>query len=376
MDNEPRARTAQPALAMMAASLLALANAAVFAAEPDEAAASARDLYALPASDGHIVPWHGQGSVWLMAGEPRGSNVAVQVGDQGILVVDTGVRDMAKTLAEQIAQMSQGRGDEPKIIRYVINTDGLPDHIGGNEVIRAAGSTVVAGNFAFDNPGLASGATVIASQNLLARLVQESASGSADAAQALWPTDTEDFDTYNMHFNGEAVQLFHPHNATTDGNLMVMFRRSDVLVTGDVVDMTSWPIIDVARGGTIDGELVALNHIIDMSVPEDKEEGGTLIIPGHGRLADQSDVVYYKNDVTTVRNRVQYYKNQGKTLQQVLDIKPSWDFDERFGHDSGPWTTRQFIEAIYKTLPAHGPSFSMQTLTLVPADSAVSGRKF
>src|SRR6185437_14660512 len=190
-----------------------------------------------------------------------------------------------------------------------------------------------------------------------------------------WPTDTEDFDTYNMHFNGEAVQLFHPHNATTDGNLVVMFRRSDVVVTGDIVDLTGYPIIDTGRGGSIDGELVALNHIIDMSVPEDKQEGGTVIIPGHGRLGDQSDVVHYKNVVTIIRNRIQFYKNQGKTLEQVLAIKPTWDYDQRWGHDSGPWTTRQFVTAVYQTLPARGPSFSMQTLTLVPANTATTGGK-
>ncbi len=368
-------------IVMATVSLLALPYANAQAAEPDSDAAqsgsSAQDVYALPRSDGHIQPYQAQGQVWLMAGEPREASVAVQIGNQGVLVVDTGVKDMAKDLLQQIERLDQEKGGDQKAIRYVIDTDGLPDHIGGNAVIREAGSTIVAGNFARDNPGLAGGAGVIATQNLLSRLVQENANGVADAAQPNWPTDTEDFDTYNMHFNGEAVQLFHPHNATTDGNLIVMFRRSDVVVTGDVVDLTGYPIIDTARGGTIDGELVALNHIIEMSVPEDKQEGGTLIIPGHGRVGDQSDVVHYKNVVTIIRNRIQYYKNQGKTLQQVLAIKPTWDYDQRWGHDDGPWTTRQFVEAVYKTLPARGPSFSMQNTTLVPADAAVSnGKKY
>lgn len=368
-------------IVMATASLAALPYAAASAAEPNgEAAQSgtpAQDVYAPPRTDGHIQPYQAQGQVWLMAGEPREVGVAVQIGNQGVLVVDTGVNDMAKDLLQQIQRLDQEKGGDQKAIRYVIDTDGLPDHIGGNAVIREAGSTIVAGNFARDNPGLTTGAGVIATQNLLSRLVQESGQGVAYAAQPNWPTDTEDFDTYNMHFNGEAVQLFHPHNATTDGNLIVMFRRSDVVVTGDVVDLTGYPIIDTARGGTIDGELVALNHIIDMSVPEDKQEGGTLIIPGHGRLGDQSDVVHYKNVVTIIRNRIQYYKNQGKTLQQVLAIKPTWDYDQRWGHDDGPWTTRQFIEAIYRTLPARGPSFSMQTTTLVPADAAVTnGKKY
>ncbi len=334
------------------------------------------NFYSTWQGDGQIHPWHAQGNIWIMAGEPGMSNVAVSVGNEGALVVDTGVQSMADKLTAQIKQLAEERGGDQKAIREVIDTDGLLDHIGGNAAVREAGSTIVAGNFARDNPGLTPGATVMANQNVLMRLVQESASGYANAApQALWPSDTQDFDIYNMHFNGEAVQLYHPHEATTDGNLFVVFRRSDVIATGDVVDFTGYPLIDTARGGTIDGELVALNHIIEMAVPEDKQQGGTLIIPGHGRLGDQSDVVHYKNVVTIIRNRVQFYKNQGKSLQQVLALKPSSDYDSRWGHDSGPWTTRQFIEAIYKTLPPKGPSFSMQNMTVVPATAAVTGGK-
>jgi glyoxylase-like metal-dependent hydrolase (beta-lactamase superfamily II) len=333
------------------------------------------DVYASAAGDGQIHPWHAQGQIWLMAGEPGQSNVAVQVGNQGVLVVDTGTTAMAGKLLAQIRQLAQRDGGDQKEIRYVVNTDGVPDHIGGNQVIREGGSTVVAGNFRFDNPGLTPGATVMANQNVLSRLVAESTAGDADAAQPLWPTDTQDFDLYNTAFDGEAVQLFHPHMATTDGNLMVVFRRSDVIATGDVVDMVTYPIIDVARGGTIDGELVALNKVIELAVPADKQEGGTLVIPGHGRMCDQSDVVHYKNVITIIRNRVQYYKDQGKSLQQVLALKPSGDYDERWGATSGPWTTQQFIEAIYKTLPAKGPNFSMHTITVVPASGTVSGAR-
>ena len=375
------------ALVLGAAGLAALPATAVMAAEmphqmpqatlgaPVNQYAPDADVYAPVKSDGQIHPMHAQGQIWLMAGEPGQSNVAVQVGAQGVLVVDTGTHPMAGKLLEQIQQLARQHGGDQKAIRYVVDTDGLPDHIGGNQVIREGGSTVVAGNFAFDNPGLTAGATVIANQNMLTRLVAENAAGKPDSAQALWPTDTQDFDIYNAYFDGEAVQLVHPHKANTDGNLMVAFRRSDVIAAGDVVDMVTYPIIDVARGGTIDGELVALNKVIEMAVSADKQEGGTLVIPGHGRMCDQSDVVHYKNTITIIRNRVQYYKNQGKSLQQVLALKPSWDFDQRWGASSGPWTTRQFIEAIYKTLPAKGPNFSMNTITVVPAGGKITGAK-
>ena len=333
------------------------------------------DVYAPAQGDGQIHPLHAQGQIWLMAGEPGQSNVAVQVGTQGVLVVDTGTQPMAGKLLEQIQQLARQHGGDQRAIRYVVDTDGLPDHIGGNQVIREGGSTVVAGNVQFDNPGLTPGATVMANQNMLMRLVAENAAGKPDSAQGLWPTDTQDFDLYNTYFDGEAVQLVHPHMANTDGNLMVTFRRSDVIAAGDVVDMVTYPIIDVARGGTIDGELVALNKVIEMAVSADKQEGGTLVIPGHGRMCDQSDVVHYKNTITIIRNRVQYYKNQGKSVQQVLAAKPSGDFDQRWGANSGPWTTRQFIEAVYETLPAKGPNFSMQTITVVPAGGKISGAR-
>jgi glyoxylase-like metal-dependent hydrolase (beta-lactamase superfamily II) len=318
--------------------------------------------------DGTIHVRHVQGNVWLMAGEPGMSNVAVQVGDEGALVVDTGTREMADKLLAQIQRLASEQARDQIAIRYVINTDGLADHVGGNDVVRRGGSSIVAGNVAFDNPGVENGATVMANQNVLTRLVAENAAGQG-LAQGYWPTDTNNFDLYNMHFNGEAVRLFHPHRATTDGNWVVEFRRSDVIAAGDTLSMLSYPLIDVARGGTIDGELVALNKLIDLAVPADKQEGGTLVIPGHGRVCDQSDVVHYKNLVTVIRNRVQYYKNQGKTLAQVLALKPSWDYDDRWGTNKGSWTGRQFVEAVYRTLPAKGPSFSMQTQTVVPATS-------
>ncbi|HEX4025307.1 MAG TPA: MBL fold metallo-hydrolase [Steroidobacteraceae bacterium] len=353
-----------------------LAAAAILVWQPGVVAAADSAQDAQAASDnGHIYAMPAQGNVWIMGGEPDESNVAVQVGGEGVLVVDTGVTPMAAQLLAQIRKLAAEKAGDQKAIRIVVDTDGLPDHIGGNEVIRKGGSSIVAGNFAFDNPGLENGASVMASQSLLMRLVAESAKGAAGAGQALWPNNTEDFDLYNMHFNGEAVQLYHPHQATTDGNLMVMFRRSDVIASGDTVMMTGYPIIDVDRGGSIDGELVALNKIIEMAVPVDKQEGGTMIIPGHGRLCDQSDVVHYKNVITILRDRIQYYKNQGKSLQQVLALKPTWDYDQRWGAGSGPWTTQQFVEAVYRTLPAKGPSFSMQTETVVPATASVSGGK-
>ncbi len=325
--------------------------------------------------DGEIHAWHAKGQVWLMAGEPRESNVAVQVGDEGVLVVDTGTQAMAPKLLAAIQRLAREHAGDQKAIRLVVDTNGLPDHIGGNAIIREGGSEIVAGEEAAQQEALGTaGAEVLAEQNVLTRLSQGSPGGAY--SQALWPTDAEDFDVYNSYFNGEAVQLYHPHDANTDGQLAVQFRQSDVIAAGDVVDMTSYPIIDTTRGGTIDGELVALNKLMEMAVPARQVEGGTVIIPGHGRLCDVSDVAQYTIMVTTIRDRVQFYKNQGKTLQQVLELKPSGDYDQRWGSANASWSARDFVMAVYQTLPAKGPIyFEMHTSTSVPRTGSASGNK-
>lgn len=321
---------------------------------------------------GAIYAWPAHGQVWVLAGEPGASNVVAQLGDEGVVVVDTGAQAVATQLLEQIEKLAQAHAGDQRAIHLIVNTNGRADHIGGNQVIREGGNQVIAGEMQRQADFVPQGAEVLANQNVLSRLVAESAT-SGPGARELWPTDAEDFDTYGLHFNGEVLQLFHPHNANTDGQLMVLFRQSDVIAAGDVMDATHYPVIDVARGGSIDGELVALNELIDMAVPDRQAEGGTVIVPGHGRLCDQSDVVFYKNMITTIRNRVQFYKNQGKTLAQVLALAPTAGWDGRWGASSGDWTTRDFITAVYDTLPARAPAiFSMRDGKLVPSTGAVA----
>jgi cyclase len=307
--------------------------------------------------DGHLHPWHVQGDVWLIAGEPNHANVAVQLGNDGALVVDAGTAQMAPQLLAAIRGLATRYAGDQKAIRMIVQTDGEPDHIGGTELLRNGGDTIVGGNFQFDNPGLTAGATVIGSLNLLTRMVTPNAQGQPGAPQGLWPNETHTEDLFSVDFNDEAVSLHHPHNATSDSNEMVMFRRADVVATGDVLNMDSYPIIDVKSGGTIDGELAALNQIIELAVADrhnGPQEGGTMVIPGHGRLCDQSEVIEYTIILTTIRNRVMYYKNRGRTLQQVLALQPSGDTDRRWAPRAPGYTTRDFIEAIYDTLPARG----------------------
>jgi cyclase len=320
------------------------------------------DVYAPPREDGEIHSSHVRGQVWLLTGEPGGANVVAQIGDQGVLVVDTGTKAMAPKLLAQIKRLAEEHAGAHKEIRKIINTNGRLDHVGGNETIAKAGSQIISGEErAAQAAFVAPGAEVVAHENVLRRMVADS------AFRGLEPTDAQSFEVDNSRFNGEAVQSYHPLSGNTDSQLVVLFRGSDVIAAGDVVDMNTYPIIDVKAGGSIDGELVAINKVIGMAAPGQQAEGGTVIIPGHGRMCDQADLALYRNMLTIIRNTVQYYKNQGKTLQQVLDLKPSAGYDQRWGGPRGSSTTRDFITAVYETLPAKGPVFfQMKTTTLAP----------
>ena len=280
-------------------------------------------------------------NVWMIAG--AGGNTTIQVGDQGVLVVDTQFAQVADKLVAEINRIS---GNEP--IRYVVNTHVHPDHVGGNERFRRAGNSIVSGNVAQDLQGN-NGAEIFAHENVLFRLVKPAGDAPAPPAAAL-PTDTFFGGREEMSFNGEAVELLHQPAAHTDGDVMVFFRRSDVIATGDVYINTGYPLIDLAQGGTINGIVAGLNHIIEITVPYDKQERGTMVIPGHGRIGDEADVVEYRDMITIIRDRIQEMIKKGMTLQQVKAAAPASDYDGRYGATSGFWTTDMFVEAAYRTL--------------------------
>jgi cyclase len=284
-----------------------------------------------------------RGNVYMLSG--AGGNITIQNGDDGILLVDTGLSQMTDQVIARLKQLS----DQP--IRYVINTHIHADHTGGNEKIAKLGETIAGGDVANLTADSREGAAVLAHQNVLERMSHPDAGQPAAAFKAL-PTDTYLGDRKDLFFDDEAVVLLHPPVAHTDGDTMVFFRRSDVIATGDVFSTESYPIIDLAHGGTIQGEIDALNQLLRLAVPGPKEEGGTLIIPGRGRLCDEADLVEYRDMVTIIRDRIRDMINAGKTLDQVKAAKPTEDYDPRYGGYES-WTADNFIEAVYKSMSSH-----------------------
>jgi cyclase len=298
----------------------------------------------MSAGDAEVHIWPVQGNVYMLVGD--GANITVQVGDEGVLLVDTGPAKMSDNLLAAVRSLS----DKP--IRYIIDTNDDPDHVGGNESLAKAGSSITGGNVVGDI-GASAGdtAAVIAFQSILDRMSMPKGNEAA-MPQSAWPTDTYTVPKKSFWFNGESIRVFH-QPGLTDGDSMVYFRRSDVVSTGDIFRTDSYPVFDLKRGGSIQAIIEGLNRILDLTVTADdksKDEGGTMVIPGHGRLCDQADVVVYQEMVTIIRDRIQDMVNKGMTLEQVKAAKPTLDYDPIYGTNKGPWTTEIFVEAVYRSL--------------------------
>jgi glyoxylase-like metal-dependent hydrolase (beta-lactamase superfamily II) len=322
----------------------------------------------------HVMPI--RGNVFMLIG--AGSNVTVSAGVDGVLVVDAGTAAMADKTLSVINEIDRATSEPgrlttcvgpacyepgslgpftpfgwsgpsynaviaspkpPKPIRWILQTTSDPEHTGGTAKLALAGKTYNGGE-AGRLVGDVTPATVIGHENILKRMTQ------SKFPEASWPTETYYIPTYKMsqYINGEGIQMYHAPAAIDDTDSIVYFRYSDVISAGDIYTPGRYPMIDTAKGGTVQGEIDALNKIIDIAFPEYRHQGGTMIVPGHGRLGDTADVAIYRNMVVVIRDRILDMKKQGMSLPQVKAAKVTLDYDGIYG------TPDTFIEAVYQTL--------------------------
>jgi cyclase len=274
-----------------------------------------------------------------------GGNIAALVFPEGITLVDSGRAEMSNKVLATLRMIS------PLPVRYIINTAVDTDHTGGNEKIGAAGGQITGGNVAGQVADAAEGAEIIAHENVLERMTAPGVKPPLPVRMTPGTTYHADHLKLSTLYHGDGIELFTAPAAHTDGDTLVYFRHNDVLVTGDVFTPRSYPVIDLERGGSINGEIDALNHILDVAFPDFRLEGGTLIVPGHGRLCDSADVAYYRDMVTIVRDRVEDLLRKGMTVEQVKAAKLTRDYDGIYAREATTSSTPdRFVEAVYKSL--------------------------
>lgn len=278
------------------------------------------------ATHGPVKTVHIAGDVYMLTG--GGANVVVSAGDEGVFVVDTGAASATDNILAAIRDLSK------KPIRWIVNTTLDPDHIGGNAKTSSAGSTVNG------NP-----AAIIAHERLPIRMLKL----PVPVADSARPLNTFAGDFRDLYFNDDPVFIYRA-TGHTDGDVFVHFRHADVIAAGDTFLTTNYPVIDVTNGGSTQGFIDALNRMLDLAVPKHLEEGGTYIIPGHGRICDEADVLEYHDMIVIVRDRIRDAIKKGMTLDQVKAARLTRDYDARYSAASGPGSTANFVESVYRDL--------------------------
>ena len=326
----------------------------------------------------HVLPV--QGNIYMLVAD--GTNITASIGPQGVLLVNTGSAQMTEKLQAAVNQLASavaaapttnncagpncpgiaygwsspfintiiGSPTPPKPLRYIINTSDAAENIGGNERFATSGFFPRGGGLG-GATGVGRTASVVAHENVLNRMTASAGKPGAIPERA-WPTDTYFDELFKLpeYFNGEAVIVYHEPAANTDADSIVFFRHSEVISAGNIFSTVSYPMIDLEKGGSVNGVINGLNHILDLAVAEYRSQGGTWIIPSHGRLSDTGDVASYRNMLVMIRDRVQDMVKKGMTLEQVKAARPTMDFDGRYGSNTASWTTAMFVEAVYRSL--------------------------
>jgi len=273
-----------------------------------------------------------------------GGNVTVHVGEDGIVVVDSGSAETARSLLDAIKAISS------RPIRMIVNTGADLDHVGGNAIVGAAGVGLSPDPFGDGNH-----ATVLAHENVLLRLSTVGSNGAESPVPTrMLPNDTFTSRYRSFYVNDDAVQVIRQTGAHSDSDVMVLFRKADVIATGDVLDLRQFPVIDQKNGGSILGEIEGLNRLLTEFViagsPLVLKSGRTLVVPGHGYVSDYAEVVEYRDMVTVIKDTIQALIDKGLTLEQVKAANPTRGYRGRYGSETGNWTTDMFVEAVFNGL--------------------------
>jgi cyclase len=291
-------------------------------------------------------------NVYLLAG--AGANVVAHVGWMGVVLVDTGSANMSAQVLAALQRITDQK------IRFIINTTVDADHVGGNAALARAGRTLLrynvagtggfAGNDFQTNRGAAG---IMAQENVLTRMSATVGDKPAFPGEG-WPTEPfTGARVKSLYLNGDGVQIFHQPNAHSDADSIVIFRRADVIVSGPIVDLRTFPVIDLERGGSIAGLVSALNNLVEMAIPPaplNFHEDRTLVVPAYGRVMDQADVVEYRDMVVVIRDRIEDLLKKGMTLEQIIKADPAKEYRKQYGPDTGRWTNNMFVTAIYRSL--------------------------
>jgi cyclase len=289
-----------------------------------------------------------------------GANIGAQIGPNGVVLVNAGTAEASDEVIAAVARLTA----QP--IRYIIDTSADPDVVGGNANLAKAGRNIT--SFAAPSNRTTAGlgldaARVLSHESVLTRMSLIPPGRAAPFPSNMWPTETFEERRSTMYFNDEGIEVLKQPAAHTDADTIVFFRKSDVIVAGNIIDADLFPAIDLARGGSVKGEIEALNRVIELAIPPGpfvglpggatataRLQGGTDVLPGHGRVFRQIDVLNYRDMLVIVSEIVQDMMSRKMTLDQIKAADPAKPFTARYGATSGPWTTNDFVEAVYKSL--------------------------
>ena len=253
-------------------------------------------------------------TTWMLVG--AGGNIGLSVGEDAVFMIDDQFAPLAPKIKAAVARIT------PKPLQFVMNTHFHFDHTGGNEALGK------------------DGAWIVAHDNVRKRMSSDQVMSFIGArqpasAQSGLPVITV-AGSMSFHINGDEVHAFHVPGAHTDGDLIVHFRKGDIVHMGDVYFNGFYPFIDFGSGGTADGVIAAVDRVLALATDQTK------IIPGHGPLASKADLQTYRDLLATVTQRIKQLRREGRTDEQIRAAKPAADFDARYG--GGFIKPEQFVQ--------------------------------